>query len=502
MPCRVRLRDVPNGLPDPAIVVLIGASGAGKSTWAQARYRDQEIVSSDELRGVVGSGRHDLDASADAFRLLDDVVAARVRRGLTCVVDTLGLEPERRRGYLAVAKQHALPAVAVVFDVPAELARERNARRDRPVPAPALRAQLIRAGQVSAELDDEGWDLVVSVRTHASAAEVRAHASDGVAGAGGTAPADRPEFILQISRFPWRDDPTAWLKGMALAAEAAGFAGVALMDHLIQIPQVERAWSPIPEPWVTLGMLAGLGTGLRLGTLVSPVTFRHAGITAKTVATLDALSGGRAFLGIGAGWWEREHAAFGLPFPAARQRLDGLEAAIELIRALLSPGTKAHDGERVSLPETTCYPRPVSDVPIIVGGGGERRTLRIAARLADGCNLPSAEDVLAGKIGVLRRHCADVGRDPDDVAITVLDLPVVGRDRDEVWARVEALRGRTAAATFARTHHAGTYAEQRERYARLAGLGVRTVFVSPPHLATPGDVLALSALLSTSRSAG
>jgi predicted kinase len=97
MPCRARLRDVPNGLPDPALVVLVGASGAGKSTWAQARYRNQEIVSSDELRGIVGSGRHDLDASADAFRLLDDIVAARVRRGLTCVVDTFGLEPERRR---------------------------------------------------------------------------------------------------------------------------------------------------------------------------------------------------------------------------------------------------------------------------------------------------------------------------------------------------------------------------------------------------------------------
>jgi alkanesulfonate monooxygenase SsuD/methylene tetrahydromethanopterin reductase-like flavin-dependent oxidoreductase (luciferase family) len=311
----------------------------------------------------------------------------------------------------------------------------------------------------------------------------------------GGAATDGLELVLQISRFPWSDDPAGWLKGMALAADAAGFAGIALMDHLIQIPQVDRAWAPIPEPWVTLGLLAGLDTRLRLGTLVSPVSLRPPGVTAKVVSTLDALTGGRAFLGIGAGWWEREHAAFGVSFPSAAQRLAELERAIELIRALWAPGTKAYSGERVTLPETTCYPRPVSSVPIIVGGSGEKRTLRIAARLADGCNLGTDEDVLRRKIAVLRRHCAEVARDPAEVAVTVLDLPVVGADRDEVWTRVEALRGRTAAATYARSHHAGTYVEQRERYVRLAELGVRTVFVSPPHVAGPDDVLALAPMV-------
>src|SRR4051794_24462640 len=135
-------------IPDPALVVLVGASAAGKSTWAQHRYRDPEIVSSDDLRAVVGSGRHDLDATADAFRLLDDIVAARLRRGLTCVVDTLGLDAERRRGYLDRARQYGVPAIAVRFEVPERLARERNAARDRPVPAPALAAQLRRAARV------------------------------------------------------------------------------------------------------------------------------------------------------------------------------------------------------------------------------------------------------------------------------------------------------------------------------------------------------------------
>ena len=119
--------------------------------------------------------------------------------------------------------------------------------------------------------------------------------------------------MLQVSRFPWDDaDPAGWLTTVALTAAQAGFDGIALMDHLIQIPQVGRAWEPIPEPWVTLGLLAGLPTRLRLGTLVSPLSLHTAGRLAKTAATLDALSGGRAFCGVGAGWWEREHVAFGI----------------------------------------------------------------------------------------------------------------------------------------------------------------------------------------------
>ena len=268
------------------------------------------------------------------------------------------------------------------------------------------------------------------------------------------------------------------------------------MDHLIQIPQAGRAWEPIPEPWVTLGMLAGLTTGLRLGTLVTPVTFRAPGILAKTVATLDALSGGRAFCGIGAGWWGREHAAFGLPFPAAAGRLDQLELAIETMRALWQPGTRAYAGPRVSLPETTCYPRPAAAVPIIVGGSGERRTLQIAARLGDGCNLPSDLETLDRKLAVLRSHCREAGRDPGQVQVTVLDIPVVGRDREQAGVIVERLRGRTAAAVFARRHHAGLPADHIGRYRQLAERGVRTVFVSLPDLAGPDDVLRLAPVVA------
>jgi len=488
---------VTSALPDPALVVLVGASGSGKSAWAAARYRPQEVVSSDQLRAVVGSGEHDLDASADAFALLDQIVAARLKRGLSTVVDTLGLDPVRRRAQLDQARQAGLPAVAVLFDTDPAVCRRRNAERDRSVPATVLDGQLRRVPAVVAELGAEGWDLVTRP---AGAAVEPAHSPGSHRAAADQA--QRPArlgFVLQISRFPWLDDPPGWLAAVAGAATEAGFGGIALMDHLIQIPQAGRAWEPIPEPWVTLGLLAGLAPGLRLGTLVTPVTFRAPGILAKTVATLDTLTGGRAFCGIGAGWWDREHAAFGLPFPPAAGRLDQLEAAIETLRALWQPGTKAYHGTRVTLPETTCYPRPVAQVPIIVGGGGERRTLRIAARLGDGCNLPSGLDVLDRKLAVLREHCRAAGRDPAQVQVTVLDIPVIGEDRAHAAAIVEKLRGRAPAATFARRHHAGTAADHIGRYRLLAERGVATVFVSLPGLAGPQDVLRLAPVTAAFR---
>jgi alkanesulfonate monooxygenase SsuD/methylene tetrahydromethanopterin reductase-like flavin-dependent oxidoreductase (luciferase family) len=275
-----------------------------------------------------------------------------------------------------------------------------------------------------------------------------------------------------------------------MAADEAGFAGLALMDHLIQIPQVDRAWEPIPEPFTTLGLLAGLDTRLSLGTLCTPVTFRPGGIIAKTIATLDVLTGGRSFVGIGAGWYQREHDAFGVPFPGPRQRLDELERAVETMRALWSKGTKPYDGTRVELPETTSYPRPVGHPQIIVGGSGERRTLRIAAELGDACNLPTT-DAFERKLAVFERY-REIAQRP--VKTTVLDLAVIGSDRDDVWRRVERLRGNTAAATYAKRRHAGTVAQTRERYERLFDRGVSTIFVAVPDLDGPGDVLALAGI--------
>jgi alkanesulfonate monooxygenase SsuD/methylene tetrahydromethanopterin reductase-like flavin-dependent oxidoreductase (luciferase family)/predicted kinase len=480
-------------LPDPALVVLVGPAGSGKSHLAARHFRRHEIVSSDELRSVLGSGEHDLGATDEAFELLERIVAGRLSRGLTTVIDTLGLDAHKRRAWLAAARRAGLPAVVVLVDTPPGETRRRNADRAYVVPAPALTGQLQRFGRVRAEVAEEGWDHV-----HVVTPEL-AEAAPAAPAAVPTPHHDRRSsqgltVMLQLSRFPWGEDPGAWVRSMALAADQAGFAGLAVMDHLIQIPQVDRAWAPIPEPWVTLGLVAGLDTRLRLGTLVTPVTFRPPGITAKAAATLHALTGGRAFVGVGAGWWDREHAAYGLPFPPPRERLDSLEGAIETMRALWAPGTKAYAGERVSLPETTSYPRPDGPIPVIVGGNGERRALAIAARLGDACNLPSDVERLDHKLAVLNEHLDRIGRARDDLEITVLDLPVVGRDREEVWARVEQHRGRTPAAAYAARKHAGTVAQQRDRWAGLVERGVGTVFVSTPDLDGPEDVLALSGL--------
>lgn len=461
-------------VPDPALIVLIGASGAGKSTWAAAHYRAAEIVSSDALRGIVGSGPHDLDASDDAFVLLEQILAARVRRGLTSVVDTLGTDVPRRRAWRELARSAGLPAVVVIFDVDAAECRRRNRLRDVPVPAPALDAQLRRMRDVPAELTGEGWDVVV--HAEAGVQVEPAHSPGSVA-----APVGPPVgLVLQISRFPWGDEPASWLRGIAAAAAEAGFEGLALMDHLIQIPQVGRAWEPIPEPWVTLGMLAALPMSLTLGTLVSPMSLHRPGRLAKTVATLDVLSGGRAFIGVGAGWYEREHRGFGLRFPSAAQRVADLERGLEIMRALWAPGTKPAAG----LPETTAYPRPVGSLPVIMGVRGERM-LRLAARCADACNIPADPAQVERAVAVM------AGK-----PVTVLDVPVLGADPEDAARLVDRLRGRTPAPAYARAHHAGTASEHVARYRTLADAGVRTVFVALPDLAGPEQVTRLAPVIA------
>jgi alkanesulfonate monooxygenase SsuD/methylene tetrahydromethanopterin reductase-like flavin-dependent oxidoreductase (luciferase family) len=436
-----------------------------------------------------------LDASVEAFELLDQIVAARTKRSLMTVIDTLGLDPGRRGDYRRLARAAGLPAVLVIMNTSAALCRERNRQRDRPVPAPVLTDQLRKISRLVESAEEEGWAQILIIDQHGTVAvPTEQPTPDHVQG-----PSTLPRLVLQVSRFPWESDPSGWLRDLALAADAIGFDGIALMDHLIQIPQVDRAWEPIPEPWVTLGLLAGLPTNLRLGTLVSPVTFREPGIIAKTVATLDALSNGRAFCGLGVGWWLREHQAYGLDFPTDRQRLDQLQVCIEIIRALWAPGTKAYHGRYVHLPETTCYPRPVSNVPIIVGGSGERRTLRIVAEQADGCNLPSDQTVLRSKIDILHRHCVALGRDPESVEITVLDLPVIGTDREDAAVRVERLRGRLPAAVYGARHHASPAVDHVQRYRELADLGVRTIFVALPDLSGADDLARCKPLLAALR---
>ena len=160
-----------DALPDPCVVVLAGAAGSGKSTWAATHYARSEVVSTDALRAVVGTGPADLEASTDAFAVADLVIDARLRRGLTTVVDTLGLDPDRRQSYSDRARAAGLPAVLVIVDTPARLCRVRNAERDRPVPADVLTAQLRRVRTLPAQAEAEGWDRVLVLTEHAQPAD-------------------------------------------------------------------------------------------------------------------------------------------------------------------------------------------------------------------------------------------------------------------------------------------------------------------------------------------
>jgi F420-dependent oxidoreductase-like protein len=212
------------------------------------------------------------------------------------------------------------------------------------------------------------------------------------------------------------------LRDTARAADAGGVTAMTLMDHYFQMEAMAPAEEPMLEGYTGLGYLAGVTERLRLGLLVTGVTYRHPGLLAKIVTTLDVLSEGRAFLGIGAAWYEREHLALGVPYPPLKERFERLEETLRICRQMWSDDDGPFDGEHYHLAETLCRPAPLQapHPPILIGGGGEKKTLRLVARYGDACNLfDVGPDELERKVDVLRGHCADVGRDPAEIDITV-----------------------------------------------------------------------------------
>ena len=244
-------------LPSPCVVILVGPGAAGKSTWAAEGFAPDTVVSSDRLRAVVGTGEDDLDASTDAFALLEQIVRLRLERRLTTVIDTLGLDRERRTGWLALARQHGLPCVAVAFDTSAAECRRRNRERVKRIPADVLTAQLRSWPAVRDVLADEGYDEVLAPRA------VRVVPEAFVA-AGAALRRQREEpaglrFGLHLGSFTHAGGRTVtagWLREMAGVAEQSGFDGIYVMDHFRQIPQVGRAWDDFLESWTTLAYLA------------------------------------------------------------------------------------------------------------------------------------------------------------------------------------------------------------------------------------------------------
>ena len=232
---------------------------------------------------------------------------------------------------------------------------------------------------------------------------------------------------LQIVRFDWPGGPASIrtrLADLAGTAEDAGFSSLWVMDHFFQIPWIGAADEPMLEAYTTLGFLAAVTQRIRLGVLVAGIVYRHPGILIKTATTLDVLSGGRAYFGIGAAWYEREARGLGVPFPPLRVRFEELEETLQVLQQMWSGGASAHKGAHLHLAEPLSQPAPLArpHPSILIGGGGEKKTLRLVAQYADACNLfaGSGTGEIRHKLEVLRRHCDDLGRDYDTIERTAL----------------------------------------------------------------------------------
>ena len=214
------------------------------------------------------------------------------------------------------------------------------------------------------------------------------------------------------------------LRRIGAAAEAAEATDLSFMDHWFQMEMTAPASDPMLEGYSALAYMAAHTETVRLGLLVTGVTYRHPGLLAKTVTTLDVLSEGRAQLGIGAAWYEREHKGLGVPFPPLAERFERLEETLQICLQMWDPDDNGpYEGRHYQLAETLCSPAPVSRPrpPILIGGSGERKTLRLVARYADACNLFASTPAEAShKLDVLRRHADDVGRDVGEIRTTIL----------------------------------------------------------------------------------
>jgi F420-dependent oxidoreductase-like protein len=260
--------------------------------------------------------------------------------------------------------------------------------------------------------------------------------------------------------FTWPGGPAAigpTLADFVDRAEAAGVHSVWPMDHFFQIPIVGQPEEPMLEGWATIAWAAGRTRTLELGTMVTGVHCRHPGLLAKFATTLDVLSGGRAWLGIGAGWNELESRGLGVPFPPLAERFERLEETLQIVRQMFDGDATPYAGKHFQLEQPLNVPGPVRRPPILIGGSGERRTLRLVAEYGDACNLFEGAN-LRHKLDVLRGHCEAAGRPYDDIVKTTTGL--LGEDRDP---------GRVA-----------------ERFAALAELGVDLSIVDLPDPQEPG----------------
>jgi F420-dependent oxidoreductase-like protein len=255
---------------------------------------------------------------------------------------------------------------------------------------------------------------------------------------------------LQIPSFTYPGVSDAELFGrvaeIAETAEDSGFDSVWVMDHFYQIHFQGQPTEPMLECYTTLGGIAARTSQVRLGALVTGVTYRNPALLAKIVSTLDIVSSGRAILGIGAAWNQDEHRGYGFDFPPVSERFERLEEALQICRAMFREETPSFQGKHYRIEEALNFPRPINPggPPILIGGSGEKRTLRLVAKYADACNLFGDAATIKHKLDVLRQHCEDVGRDPAEITKTRLGGLVIApthEDAERRGAELMAARG-------------------------------------------------------------
>jgi len=262
---------------------------------------------------------------------------------------------------------------------------------------------------------------------------------------------------LQIPNFTYPEGPKELgnkLAEIARTADEVGFSSLWVMDHFFQIGSRDRSMGLGPaedemlEGYSTLSYLAGVTKKVTLGTMVTGVVYRHPGILVKTVTTLDVLSGGRAYLGIGAAWNEREARGLGVPFPTTKERLEKLEETLQIAKQMWSENNGAFKGKYFQLEETLCSPQPLSKPhpPILIGGGGEKKTLRLVAKYADACNLFARMGVetVRAKLDILKQHCEKEGRDYYEIEKTTLSTVHLASDKMSAKDVIEECRALAA----------------------------------------------------------
>src|SRR5919108_963375 len=253
-----------------------------------------------------------------------------------------------------------------------------------------------------------------------------------------------PIFSFDYSNHSNTSQIVDSLKNLVIRAENTGFDSFWVMDHLHQIPFIGKPEEPMLEGWTTISVLAGITTKIKLGTLVTGIIYRHPSVLAKIAATLDVLSKGRLFMGIGASYFEGEFSAYGInstdSFPSNQERLLRLEEAIQIIRKMWTEEpTASFNGKYYQIHNAYCNPKPIQkpSPPILIGGSGERKTLKIVAKYADACNLFGSAETIKRKLSILKEHCKSVGRDYDSILKTKLDLVVIDDSEEKARKRAQ-----------------------------------------------------------------